>query len=184
MYSSNLKKIRKHLRYSIEKFADIVGIPPRTIGSYERNERTCSLELLSQLCKKLNVNANWFVSGIGDMFLTQNVDTLLLKDIPGDFQPDIIGRKLVDIQIANDLSPYKMASLLGMSETHYSNIVVGKDYISTEEISAILNKFQVSPGWLFNLGSSAAAATKKTQTESLGLTSDELLKLKKLLQNS
>ena len=27
-----------------------------------------SLELVTQLCKKLNVNANWFVTGEGEMF--------------------------------------------------------------------------------------------------------------------
>lgn len=69
MYIENLKKIRKTLNFSVNELADKIGIPARTIGGYERNERKMSLEIVTQLCKNLNVNANWFVTGEGDMFI-------------------------------------------------------------------------------------------------------------------
>lgn len=41
-----------------------------TLTAYERNERTPSWQLFTQLYKNLNVNLNWFVSGEGEMFNT------------------------------------------------------------------------------------------------------------------
>lgn len=68
MYAENLKKIRLSLGLSVNEIAEKIRIPARTIGGYERNERTVSIELITQLCKVLNVNANWFVTGEGEMF--------------------------------------------------------------------------------------------------------------------
>lgn len=68
MYAERLKKLRETLRLSVNELAESIGLPARTIGGYERNERTASIELVTQLCKKLNVNANWFVTGEGEMF--------------------------------------------------------------------------------------------------------------------
>ena len=71
MYSENLKKIRKELRYTASETADILGVKLRTYGSWERGEKTPSIELCTLLCLKLNVNLNWFCTGSGDMFNTQ-----------------------------------------------------------------------------------------------------------------
>lgn len=68
MYAENTKKIRNYLRLSVNEMADIVGMPARTLGGYERRERTPSIEFVTQLCKKLDVNANWFLTGEGEMF--------------------------------------------------------------------------------------------------------------------
>lgn len=68
MYAENLKKIRSLLGFSVNELADAIEIPARTLGGYERNERTPSIELATQLCKKLGVNANWFVTGEGEIF--------------------------------------------------------------------------------------------------------------------
>lgn len=72
MYAQNLRAVRKALKYSVKEMAEILEIPARTLGGYERNERTAAIELVTQLCNKLNVNANWFVTGRGLMFNTSN----------------------------------------------------------------------------------------------------------------
>ncbi len=71
MYAQNLRAVRKALKYSVKEMAEILEIPARTLGGYERNERTAAIELVTQLCNKLNVNANWFVTGKGVMFNSQ-----------------------------------------------------------------------------------------------------------------
>ncbi|MBQ8635325.1 helix-turn-helix transcriptional regulator [bacterium] len=68
MYAENLKKLRKKLRYSIDVMANLLEIPSRTLGGYERSERIPSIDLATRLRNKLNVNLNWFVSGEGQMF--------------------------------------------------------------------------------------------------------------------
>ena len=67
-YSEKVKQIRLKLNLSVAKMADKIGIPQRTITGYERAERMPSIEFLAQCCKILNINANWFITGQGDMF--------------------------------------------------------------------------------------------------------------------
>lgn len=68
MYADRLKEIRKYLHYTVKEIADVLGIKERTYGSYERNENNVSIELVTSLCKNLNINANWFCTGEGKMF--------------------------------------------------------------------------------------------------------------------
>ena len=91
MYQERIKQIRLKLGLSVAKLAEKISIPARTITGYERGERTPSIEFLSQCCTVLNLNANWFVSGQGNMFnppqfeqaqdeLAQKVRTILREE--------------------------------------------------------------------------------------------------------
>lgn len=68
MYAERLREIRSKLRLTIDEMAQRLEIKPRALGSYERKERTPSIELGTQLCNNLNVNLNWFCTGEGNMF--------------------------------------------------------------------------------------------------------------------
>lgn len=68
MYAERLKEIRKQLHYTVKEISDVLKIKERTYGSYERKENNVSIELVTSLCKNLNVNANWFCTGEGTMF--------------------------------------------------------------------------------------------------------------------
>ena len=71
MYNEQIKKIRTELDLSIAKLAKKIDIPERTIAGYERGERMPSLEFLARLSTTLGVNANWFLTGKGNMFVAQ-----------------------------------------------------------------------------------------------------------------
>lgn len=83
MYHQKIKIIRQELGLSVAKLSKKIGIPERTIVSYERNERMPSIEFLAQLCKTFDVNANWFIFDKGEMFnapqFEQVEDALTLK---------------------------------------------------------------------------------------------------------
>lgn len=68
MYAERLREIRSKLRLTIDEMAQRLEIKPRALGSYERKERTPSIELGTQLCNNLNINLNWFCTGEGSMF--------------------------------------------------------------------------------------------------------------------
>lgn len=53
---------------SVAKLAERIDVPARTITAYERGERQPSMEFLAHMCTILNLNANWFVTGKGEMF--------------------------------------------------------------------------------------------------------------------
>jgi len=67
MYQERIKAIRSKLNLSVAKLADKIDIPARTITGYERGERMPSIEFLANLSIILNVNANWFLTGKGEM---------------------------------------------------------------------------------------------------------------------
>lgn len=83
MYSKNLRELREKLDLSVAKLAKQLDMSASTLTSYERGERTPSVEFLTRLYKILNVNTNWFVSGEGNMFnppqFEQVQDELALK---------------------------------------------------------------------------------------------------------
>lgn len=85
MYSENLKNIRKHFKYTLDEMAKILEIPARTLGGYERKERNCSIELVTQLCNKLNINANWFCTGKGEMFNAPK-----FEDVQDEFEKKVV----------------------------------------------------------------------------------------------
>ena len=69
-----IKELKISLRVTSGALADVLGIPVRTIGSYEREEAQPSPKFLAALIEKYNVNANWLLTGNGNMFLTDKVE--------------------------------------------------------------------------------------------------------------
>jgi len=90
MYIENLKKVRRYFNLSIKKFAEKLEMSASTITGYERGKRTPTAPLFIKLHNICNVNLNWFVSGEGNMFnseedvsediLTQKVEAILKKN--------------------------------------------------------------------------------------------------------
>jgi len=73
MFAEKIKQIRKALNIkSVNELAEQIDIPYRTIESYEAG-REPSIKFLTRMCGKYNLNANWFISGKGEMFnIAQN----------------------------------------------------------------------------------------------------------------
>ena len=66
-----LKEIRKELKITSKELADELGIPVRTIGSYERNEAQPGPKFFNNIHEKYNININWFLTGKGNMFVSE-----------------------------------------------------------------------------------------------------------------
>lgn len=74
MYSENLKKLRAELDWSVDKLSKKIDIPSSTLWGYEGGKRVPSIELCIKLYKILKVNINWFLTGEGEMFVTEKKD--------------------------------------------------------------------------------------------------------------
>lgn len=68
MFGAKLKKIRNHFSATQDKMAEFLGIGTRTYTSYERNENNPPYSMLISLCKNQNVNLNWLIADVGNMF--------------------------------------------------------------------------------------------------------------------
>ncbi|EKE03528.1 MAG: hypothetical protein ACD_20C00191G0005 [uncultured bacterium] len=66
---NRLKQVRQNKKLTVEEFSQIVNIPARTLGGYEREERKPPLEFLEILKNKFNVNINWLLTSEGEMFI-------------------------------------------------------------------------------------------------------------------
>lgn len=82
-----IKKLRKHLDLTQQKFGERLGIKGNTVAQYELGRNEPIDAVLSLLCKEFNVNENWLRTGEGEMFeqLTEQqklmkYTALLLKD--------------------------------------------------------------------------------------------------------
>ena len=72
MYAENLKKIRQKLDLSAAKLAKQLNVATGSIMQYEHGIRTPNYNFMLQLNTVLNINLNWFVSGKGEMFNTND----------------------------------------------------------------------------------------------------------------
>lgn len=74
--ANRLKVIKEELKKSTAELSELLDIPARTIGSYERGENPPNSKFLIALTKNLHINVNWFLTGEGSMFITneQNDD--------------------------------------------------------------------------------------------------------------
>lgn len=72
LLQQRLKQIRSEKTLTVEQLALLIGIPGRTISSYERGEHIPSASYLGLLNEHLQVNINYLLSGKGTLFLSND----------------------------------------------------------------------------------------------------------------
>ncbi len=66
-----IKKARKALDLTQQKFAEQIGTTQNNIASYEIGRREPSAAAINNICKTFNVNETWLRTGEGEMFLAK-----------------------------------------------------------------------------------------------------------------
>ena len=61
VFGKRLRELRKANGYTIEQFADMVGISKSTLGYYENDKRMPDIEILARIADTLNVNADYLI---------------------------------------------------------------------------------------------------------------------------
>ncbi len=69
-----IKKIRKELDLTQQKFADRLGVQRNTIAMYEMGKTAPSEAIILSICREFNVNEQWLRDGTGEMFIEQTRD--------------------------------------------------------------------------------------------------------------
>lgn len=67
-----IKKIRKELDLTQQKFADKIGMKQNTIAQYEMGRTIPSDAIIFSICREFNVSEEWLRNGTGEMFLPVN----------------------------------------------------------------------------------------------------------------
>ena len=63
-----IKKVRKELDLTQQKFAEQIGTTQNNIASYEIGRREPSAAAINNICKTFNVSETWLRTGEGEMF--------------------------------------------------------------------------------------------------------------------
>lgn len=63
-----IKKIRKHLDLTMEKFGERLGVGKTAISNIENNNRNLTDQMAISICREFNVDENWLRTGEGEMF--------------------------------------------------------------------------------------------------------------------
>ncbi|MBP3335248.1 MAG: helix-turn-helix transcriptional regulator [Ruminiclostridium sp.] len=61
VFVKRLRELRKENGYTIEQFADMVGISKSTLGYYEKDKCMPDIEILARISNVLNVNADYLI---------------------------------------------------------------------------------------------------------------------------
>ena len=77
--NERLKKLRKTLDLTQQKFADTLGVKRNTVGQWECGINALTDQVITSICREFNVNEEWLRNGIGDMFLPSDRNTDIAK---------------------------------------------------------------------------------------------------------
>lgn len=78
-----IKKIRKELDLTQQKFANRLGVQRNTIAMYEMGKTIPSEAVILSICREFNVNEHWLRDGTGEMFIEQTRDEQIASFIGG-----------------------------------------------------------------------------------------------------
>lgn len=97
--NERLKKLRKTLDLTQQKFADALGVKRNTVGQWECGINALTDQVVTSICREFNVNEKWLRTGAGgddNMFIKLSKDeelamyTQMLLDSTDDIVADTI----------------------------------------------------------------------------------------------
>lgn len=117
-----IKKIRKELDLTQQKFADRIGTTQNVLANWESGRRNPSSSVVNNICKTFNVNEDWLRTGIGSMFIEKSRDEQIAEFVGKilENEPDSFKRRFVSMLSALDESDWetleKIATMLAQKE--------------------------------------------------------------------
>lgn len=121
-----IKKVRKELDITQQKFAERIGTTQNTIANYETNHRKPSAAAINNICKTFNVSEKWLRAGEGEMFIPEtsfNLDEYIKRHGATELEIEILKAYF-------DLDSYMREKLLKHFKERLK-IIANKPNIST-----------------------------------------------------
>ena len=94
-----IKKIRKELDLTQQKFADRIGVKQNTVAQYEMGRNIPIDSVISLICREFNVNEDWLRTGQGDMFIkpSRNEEMARLTKMLLNEEEDSFKNRLISV---------------------------------------------------------------------------------------
>lgn len=97
VFGKRLKELRKANGYTIEQFADMVGIAKSTLGYYENDKRLPDIEVLAKIADTLNVQADYLLGRTNTTAMKGKMKTVCeytgLSDSTADYLVQLVKDK-------------------------------------------------------------------------------------------
>ena len=97
VFGKRLKELRKANGYTIEQFADMVGIAKSTLGYYENDKRLPDIEILARIADTLNVQADYLLGRTNTTAMKGKMKTVCeftgLSDTAADYLAQLVKEK-------------------------------------------------------------------------------------------
>lgn len=94
--SDRISELRYTLGFSQRDFGKKIGIGGTAVSKLENGERNPSKQTLKFICREYNVNHEWLVNGIGEMFVSDSlIENLILKYDLSDTGANLIKKYLL-----------------------------------------------------------------------------------------
>lgn len=108
--NERLKKLRKTLDLTQQKFADMIGMKQNTIAQYEMGRTVPSDAIIFSICREFNVNEEWLRTGNGEMFveLTRDEEISAFVGNVLRYEEDSFKRRLISGLAALDDNGWKV----------------------------------------------------------------------------
>lgn len=74
-----IKKLRKSLDMTQQRFADRIGVKQNTVAQYEMGRNVPIDSVISLICREFNVNEEWLRNGTGEMFIEMEDEDILME---------------------------------------------------------------------------------------------------------
>lgn len=97
--NERLRKLRKALDLTQQKFADRIGVKQNTVAQYEIGRNIPIDSVINLICREFNVNEEWLRTGPGDMFLPvdRNADIAKLTKMLLDEESDSFKNRFISM---------------------------------------------------------------------------------------
>lgn len=108
VFGKRLRELRKENGYTIEQFADMVGISKSTLGYYENDKRMPDIEILARISNVLNVNADYLIGRTNTTAQKGKMKTVCeftgLSDQAAEYLSDLVeNRDYAKLSVINHL---------------------------------------------------------------------------------
>lgn len=77
--NERIRKLRKSLDLTQQKFADKIGVKQNTVAQYEMGRNVPIDSVISLICREFNVNEEWLRHGTGEMFMELDEEDQLME---------------------------------------------------------------------------------------------------------
>lgn len=104
-----VKKLRKALDYTLDKFGGKLGVQKSAISKIEKGENNLTEQMLLSICREFNVNEEWLRTGSGEMFVPLSRDDEIAFAVGKLIQEDdSFKKKLISILLKMDESQWEV----------------------------------------------------------------------------